>query len=389
MPDTASAPTLAVQGASPTPIPFIDLQAQRKRIEGNVNAAIQKVLAHGGFVMGPEVAELEKRLSAHCGSKYVLTCSSGTDALLIPLMAKGVGPGDAVFVPSFTFTATAEVVVLAGATPVYVDVEPDTYNMDVGSLARAIATARKAGLHPRVVIPVDLFGAPADMDEINALCAKEGVWVLADTAQSYGATYKNGRVGNLAEVSATSFYPSKPLGCYGDGGAVFTNDAELYTRMTHIRVHGQGKDRNENVCIGLTARLDTIQAAVLLEKLAIFDSECAERERVAQRYNAGLKGIVETPVVRGDRTSVWAQYTIKSKKRDKIISTLAAEKIPTATFYPRPIHVQPAYRMFPQVDGGLPVTEMLAQEVVSLPMHAYLSAEHQDRIVAAVTKAVR
>jgi dTDP-4-amino-4,6-dideoxygalactose transaminase len=387
MPDTAAAPALTAETAA-KPIPFIDLQTQRKRIEAGVNAAIQKVLAHGGFVMGPEVAELERRLVAQSGAKYVLSCSSGTDALLIPLMAKGIGPGDAVFVPSFTFTATAEVAVLAGATPVFVDVERDTYNMDVKSLARAIMTARKAGLHPRVVIPVDLFGQPADMDEINALCAKEGVWVLADTAQSYGANYKNKRVGNLAEVSATSFYPSKPLGCYGDGGAVFTDDAELYQRMTHIRVHGQGKDRNENVCIGLTARLDTIQAAVLLEKLSIFDAECVERQNVAARYNDLLKDIVETPVVRPDRTSVWAQYTIKSKQRDKIVATLSAEKIPTAMFYPKPIHVQPAYRMFPVVEGGLPVTEELSQVVVSLPMHPYLTLQDQDRIVAAVAKAV-
>ncbi|MBL8630348.1 MAG: DegT/DnrJ/EryC1/StrS family aminotransferase [Rhodospirillaceae bacterium] len=369
-------------------MPFIDLQAQRKRIEAGVNAAIQKVLAHGGFVMGPEVAELERRLTDHCGAKYALSCSSGTDALLIPLMAKGVGPGDAVFVPSFTFTATAEVAVLTGATPVFVDVEPDTYNMDVKSLARAISTARKLGLHPRVVIPVDLFGQPVDMDDINTLCAKEGVWVLADTAQSYGARYKNKRVGNLAEVSATSFYPSKPLGCYGDGGAVFTDDAELHQRMMQIRVHGQGKDRNENVCIGLTGRLDTIQAAVLLEKLSIFDSECDAREKIAARYSMLLKDVVETPAVRPDRSSVWAQYTIKSKKRDKIVATLSAEKIPTAMFYPKPIHVQPAYRAFPVVEGGLPVTEELSRLVVSLPMHAYLTPEDQDRIVAAVAKAV-
>ncbi|MBL8642935.1 MAG: DegT/DnrJ/EryC1/StrS family aminotransferase [Rhodospirillaceae bacterium] len=369
-------------------MPFIDLQAQRRRIEAPVNAAIQKVLAHGGFVMGPEVTALERRLAEHCGAKYVLSCSSGTTALLIPLMAKGVGPGDAVFVPSFTFTATAEVAVLAGATPVFVDVKRDTFNMDVKSLERAIYTARGLGLHPRVVIPVDLFGQPADMDEINTLCAKEGVWVLADTAQSYGAGYKNKRVGNLAEVSATSFYPSKPLGCYGDGGAVFTDDADLHQRMTHIRVHGQGKDRNENVCIGLTARLDTIQAAVLLEKMNIFDAECVERNRIAARYTALLKDVVETPVIRGDRTSVWAQYTIKSKKRGAIVSTLAAEKIPTALFYPRPIHTQPAYRMFPSVEGGLPVTEELALEALSLPMHAYLSESDQDRIVAAVAKAV-
>jgi dTDP-4-amino-4,6-dideoxygalactose transaminase len=374
--------------ADQKPIPFIDLQAQRARISARIDAAIAKVLAHGGFVMGPEVAELERRLAAHCGAKFVLSCSSGTDALLIPMMAKGVGHGDAVFVPSFTFTATAEVAVLSGATPIFVDVQPDTFNLDVASLARGILTARRLGLKPRVVIPVDLFGQPADIEEINALCAKEGVWVLADAAQSYGANYKNMRVGALAEVTATSFYPSKPLGAYGDGGAVFTDDEDLFRRMSQIRVHGQGKDRNENVSIGLTARLDTIQAAILLEKLAIFDDECAARQRIAERYNKILAGVVTTPVVRGDRSSVWAQYTIKSTARDKIVALLSAEKIPTSVFYPKPIHVQPAYRAFPHAEGGLPVTEQLSREVVSLPMHAYLSDADQDRIAAAITRAV-
>jgi dTDP-4-amino-4,6-dideoxygalactose transaminase len=383
MPEIAPKPA-----AAPRPIPFIDLQAQRARISTRVDAAIQKVLAHGGFVMGPEVAELERRLAAHCGARFVMSCSSGTDALLIPLMARDVGHGDAVFVPSFTFTATAEVVALCGATPIFVDVQDDTFNLDPASLMRGIATARRLGLKPRAVIPVDLFGQPADMDEINTLCAKEGVWVLADAAQSYGAGYHNKRVGALAEVTATSFYPSKPLGAYGDGGAVFTDDEELYQRMTQIRVHGQGKDRNENVSIGLTARLDTIQAAVLLEKMAIFDDECAARQRIAERYNQILSGVVSTPVVRADRSSVWAQYTIKSKVRDKIVALLKAENIPTSVFYPKPIHVQPAYRAFPQAEGGLPVTEHLSREVVSLPMHAYLTEADQDRIASAVRRAV-
>ncbi|MDX2143627.1 MAG: DegT/DnrJ/EryC1/StrS aminotransferase family protein [Rhodospirillaceae bacterium] len=374
--------------ATPRPIPFIDLQAQRARIGARIDAAIAKVMAHGAFVMGPEVAELERRLAAHAGTKHVVSCSSGTDALLMPLMAKDVGPGDAVFVPSFTFTATAEVAALMGATPVFVDVEPDTFNMDAKSLARAIATARRMGLKPRAVIPVDLFGQPADMNEINALCAAEGVWGLADAAQSYGAAYHNRRVGSLAEVTATSFYPSKPLGAYGDGGAIFTDDDDLHHRLLQIRVHGQGKDRNENVRIGLTARLDTIQAAVLLEKLAIFDEECVTRQAVAARYTKMLTGLVDTPVVRADRSSIWAQYTVCSDKRDRIVAGLRAESIPTAVFYPKPVHVQPAYRMYPQAEGGLPVTERLAQRVVSLPMHAYLTEADQDRIVAAVARAV-
>jgi dTDP-4-amino-4,6-dideoxygalactose transaminase len=369
------------------PIPFIDLQAQRARLGERIEAAMRKVLAHGGFVMGPEVAELEKRLAAHCGARFVLSCSSGTDALLIPLMARGVGHGDAVFVPSFTFTATAEVAALAGATPVFVDVAPDTFNMDPDSLTRAIATARRLGLKPRCAIPVDLFGQPADMDDINAVCAAAGVWVLADAAQSYGATYKTRRVGTLAAATGTSFYPSKPLGAYGDGGAVFTDDEELYRRMTQVRVHGQGRDRNENVCIGLTGRLDTLQAAVLLEKLTVFDEECAARRRIAARYDALLQGAVVTPAVRADRSSVWAQYTVQSPARDRIVATLAAENIPTSVFYPRPIHTQPAYRMFPVAEGGLPATEALARTVVSLPMHAYLADDDQERIAAAVRRA--
>ena len=369
-------------------VAFIDLQAQRARIGARMDAAIARVLAHGGFIMGPEVAEVERRLAAHCGAKHVISCSSGTTAMVMALMAKDVGRGDAVFVPSFTFTATAEVPALVGATPVFVDVLPDTFNLDPASLERAIAVAKRAGLRPACVVPVDLFGQPADFDAIKAVADAHDLWILDDAAQSYGARYKDRALGTCADITATSFYPSKPLGCYGDGGAVFTDDDELAKRLTQVRVHGQSRDRNENARLGLTARFDTIQAAVLLEKLNIFDAECAERNAVAERYDAGLRDVVQTPVVRPGCTSVWAQYTITSPRRDRIAAALQAEKIPTAIHYLKPIHLQPPYRGFPVATGGLPVTEQLAQEVLSLPMHPYLTPEMQERIIAAVRRAV-
>jgi dTDP-4-amino-4,6-dideoxygalactose transaminase len=304
------------------------------------------------------------------------------------LMSKDVGRGDAVFVPSFTFTATAEVPALLGATPVFVDVLADTFNMDPASLDRAVAVAKQAGLRPACVIPVDLFGQPVDFDGIKAVADQHGLWILDDAAQSFGALYKGRPLGTCADITATSFYPSKPLGCYGDGGAVFTDDDEVAKRLTQVRVHGQGRDRNENVRLGLTARFDSIQAAVLLEKLAIFEAECAERNAVATRYSAGLRDVVQTPVVRDDCTSVWAQYTITSPRRDRIAAGLQTENIPTSVFYPKPIHTQLPYRGFPVAAGGMPVTERLAEEVLSLPMHPYLTPEMQERIIAAVRRAL-
>jgi dTDP-4-amino-4,6-dideoxygalactose transaminase len=268
-----------------------------------------------------------------------------------------------------------------------VDVRPDTFNLDAASLARAVAVAKATGLKPACVIPVDLFGQPADADAIADVAHDHGLWVLSDAAQSYGATWRGTRVGVFGKATATSFYPSKPLGCYGDGGAVFTDDDEMYKRLVQVRVHGQGRDRNDTARIGLTARFDSIQAAVLLEKLAIFDDECVRRQAVAERYTAGLRDVVQTPVMVAGATSVWAQYTIRSPRRDRIVATLGAKQIPTAVFYPRPIHTQTPYRGFPK-DDGLPVTEQLAQDVVSLPMHPYLSADDQDRVIAAVHAAL-
>jgi dTDP-4-amino-4,6-dideoxygalactose transaminase len=378
MRDTATVPVAAA------PVPLIDLQAQRQRLGTRIEAAINRVLDHGAYIMGPEVFEAEKRLAAISGAQHVITCSNGTTAMVMALMAWDIGRGDAVFVPSFTFTATAEVAAIIGATPVFVDVLPDTFNMDPDSLVRAIAVAEQTGLKPRVVIPVDLFGQPADHDAIRAIADKHGLLILDDAAQSFGASYKGRKLGAIADITATSFYPSKPLGCYGDGGAVFTNNEEWAKKLTQVRVHGQGRDRNENVRVGLTARFDSIQAAVLLEKLAIFEDECQARDKIAARYDAGLKGAVTTPFIRPDSTCVWAQYTISSPRRDRIVAALTAKKISTAVFYAKPIHLQQPYRGFPVAGGGLPVTEKLAHDVVSLPMHPYLAADVQDEIIATV-----
>ncbi|MCC6914794.1 MAG: DegT/DnrJ/EryC1/StrS family aminotransferase [Rhodospirillaceae bacterium] len=378
MRDTATVPVAAA------PVPLIDLQAQRQRLGTRIEAAITRVLDHGAYIMGPEVFEAEKRLAAMSGAQHVVTCSNGTTAMIMALMAWDIGRGDAVFVPSFTFTATAEVAAVIGATPVFVDVLPDTFNMDPDSLVRAIAVAEQTGLKPRVVIPVDLFGQPADHDAIRAIADKHGLLVLDDAAQSFGASYKGRKLGAIADVTATSFYPSKPLGCYGDGGAVFTSNEEWAKKLMQVRVHGQGRDRNENVRVGLTARFDSIQAAVLLEKIAIFEDECQARDKVAARYDAGLKGAVTTPFIRPDSTCVWAQYTISSPRRDRIVAALTAKKISSAMFYAKPIHLQTPYRGFPVAGGGLPVTEKLAHEVVSLPMHPYLKADVQDEIIATV-----
>jgi dTDP-4-amino-4,6-dideoxygalactose transaminase len=374
----------------PTPIPFIDVAAQRRRLGRAVDDAIARVLAHCQFIMGPEVRALEADLAAFCGVRHAVTCSSGTDALLLVLMAKGIGPGDAVICPSFTFAATAEVVALAGATPVFADIEEASFNLDPASLARAVAAAKGAGLRPRAVIPVDLFGQPADHDAIAAIAKAENLFVLDDAAQAFGATYNNRRVGTLAPATATSFFPAKPLGCYGDGGAVFTDDDELAEVLRSLRIHGEGHGRDDYVRFGMTGRFDTIQAAVLIEKLKIFPDEVAARDRVARRYSKHLADVVTVPQVRANSTSVWAQYTVRLApgRRAAFAAQLKAQGVPTAIYYPKPVHGQPAYRGFPVVAGGLPVSERLAEEVISLPMHAYLDEPTQDRIIAAVRQAL-
>jgi dTDP-4-amino-4,6-dideoxygalactose transaminase len=379
------------QHLTPPPVPFIDVVSQRERLGKSIDDAVSRVLGHCQFINGPEVTQLEADLAAFCGARHVVSCASGTDALLMVLMARGVGPGDAVLCPSFTFCATGEVVALLGATPVFVDVDETTFNMDVESLKRGIATARRLGLKPVAVIPVDLFGQSADHDAIGAIAAAEGLFVLDDAAQSFGATYKGRRLGTFGLATATSFFPAKPLGCFGDGGAILTDDATLAATLRSVRVHGQGSDKYDNIRIGLTARLDTMQAAILIEKLKIFEDEIAARNRVADHYARGLRDVVAVPQVVAGCTSVWAQYTIRLPKgvdRDGFAAALRTKGVPTAVYYPKSMHQQTAYRDFPVADGGLPVCERLSADVISLPMHAYLDEPTQARVIEAVRSAL-
>jgi len=379
------------------PLPFIDVAAQRRRLGSAIDEAVARVLTSCQFILGPEVRALESELAAFCGARHAITCSSGTDALRLVLMAWGIGPGDAVICPTFTFCATAEVPALCGATPVLADVDAETFNLDPSSVERAIATAKKRGLKPRAIIPVDLFGQPADHDAIAAIAAAHDFLILDDAAQSFGATYKGRQLGAVLPgakpgtvATATSFFPAKPLGCYGDGGAVFTDDDDLAARIRSIRVHGEGVDKYDAAHIGLAARLDTIQAAILLEKLKIFPQEIAARNQAAERYAAGLAGVAIVPRVAKERTSVWAQYTIRLTpgRRDALAAALKQQGIPTAIYYAKPLHRQAAYRDYPVAEGGLPVSERLAEEVISLPMHAYLDDTTQERIIAAVARAL-
>src|ERR1700758_3969998 len=372
------------------PIPFIDIAAQRRRLGRAVDDAVARVLAHCQFVNGPEGGAFERDLAAFCGARHAIGCASGTDALLLVLMAWEIKPGDAVICPSFTYHATAEMVALLGATPIIADVLPDSFNLDPASCERAAITARRLGLKPRAIIPVDLFGLPADHDAIAAIAATHGLLVLDDAAQAFGARYRGKGIGTLAAATATSFFPAKPLGCYGDGGAVFTDDDALAARVKSIRFHGEGVDRSEAARIGITGRLDTIQAAVLIEKLKIFPEEMEARDRVAARYSAALADIAIVPRVGNEATSVWAQYTIRLKtdQRDPLAAALKAQGVPTAIYYTKPLHRQPAYRHFPLAEGGVPVSDRLAGEVLSLPMHAYLEPPVQDRIIESVRRAL-
>lgn len=377
------------QHAVPAQIPFIDVAAQRRRLGRAVDEAVARVMAHCQFIMGPEVAALEADLAKFCGAKFAISCASGTDALTLVLMAKGVGPGDAVLVPAFTYAATAEAVAFVGATPVFADVDQATFNVTAETLGRALAAAKRAGLRPKGAIPVDLFGLSADHAPILDFARAENLFALDDAAQGFGGTYQGKRLGTFGLATATSFFPAKPLGCYGDGGAVLTDDDTLAALLRSLRFHGEGTDRSEHVRIGMTGRLDTIQAAVLIEKLKIFADEIEARDRAAKYYSEALARHVTVPQVPADRTSVWAQYTIRlpKGKRDGFAASLKADGIPTAIHYKWPMHRQPAYQRFPVADGGLPVSERLTEEVISLPMHAYLDAATQDRVIAAVTRA--
>ena len=379
------------QHLRPEPVPFIDIAAQRRRLGTAIDEAVTRVLTHCQFINGPEVTALEAALADYSGARHVVTCASGTDALLMVLMAKGVGRGDAVLCPSFTFCATGEAVALTGAVPVFVDVDEASFNMDVNSLKRGIATARQRGLTPKAVMPVDLFGQSADHDAIAAVADAEGLFVLDDAAQAFGAKYRGKRLGTQALATATSFFPAKPLGCYGDGGAIFTDDAALAETLRSIRVHGQGSDKYDNVRLGLTGRLDTLQAAVLIEKLKIFEDEIAARNRVAARYARGLGNLVTVPQLAAGCTSIWAQYTIRLPKgvdRDGFAAALKAQGVPTMVYYTKSMHQQTAYKAFPVADGGLPVSEQLSDDVISLPIHAYLDEAAQDRVIEAVRGAL-
>jgi dTDP-4-amino-4,6-dideoxygalactose transaminase len=366
-------------------IAFIDLQAQRRRLGAPLEAAIKAAVEGGQWILGPQVAQFEKDIAQWAGVKHAIACANGTDALLMILRAWGIGPGDAVFVPAFTFAASAEVVALAGASPVFVDVLPDTFNMDPASLETAIALVKKGGsLAPKAVMPVDLFGQPADYPALEPIARREGLKLLCDTAQGFGALLHGRRAGAIGDAATTSFFPAKPLGCYGDGGACFTADDALKDRLLSMRMHGQGSDRYEHVQIGMNSRLDTIQAAILIEKLKIFDDEIERRNAVAQRYNDAFAGSnrIKTPVVIAGAVSTWAQYTLQVADRARFQAGMKERGVPTAVHYPIPLSRQPAYAGYPGAPA--PVSEALSGHVVSLPMHPYLEQATQDRVVAAV-----
>ena len=367
-------------------IPFIDLAAQQKFLRPQIDAAIAKVLDSGHYIMGQEVTDLETKLAEFTGAKHALVCSSGTSALVLAMMVLGVKKGDAVFVPTFTFIATAEAVILAGGTPVMVDVRKDTFLMDAEDLKKAILWAKEQGLTPKLVMPVDLFGLTADYDKIGAIAKENGMQIVCDGCQSFGAAFGNKRVGTLGAISATSFFPAKPLGCYGDGGALFTDSDESLELMKSFRVHGMGADRYENVRIGINGRLDTIQAAILLVKMTVLEEELKKRDEIATKYREGIKNASHQHIPTGCK-SAWAQYSMLVENRDKVQAALKEKGIPTMIYYPIPIHRQKAYEA---LAGGrdFPVADMLSQKILSVPMHPYLDSETQGYIIDAMNSAL-
>ena len=365
-------------------IPFIDLTAQYNRLKPEIDAAIQGVLDDGQYILGSALKNFETEAARYSGVAHCAGVSSGTDALLVPLMCENIGRGDAVFVPSFTYTASAEVILL---TPVFVDVDEDDFNIDVNHLEARIAEVRAAGnLRPAAIIAVDLFGLPADYDRLNALADSEGLMLIADAAQSYGAALDGRKVGSLAPVTATSFFPAKPLGCYGDGGAIFTGSAEMDALIRSIRTHGQGSHKYDVVRVGLNARLDTLQAAVLSVKLSVLSDEIEKREKLAKFYDSNLGDWVRPQVRPGDKQSAHAQYTFKTENRDALQNHLQSNGIPAVVYYPRPMHFQQAYEAYGEGPGSLPVSEKLCGEVISLPMHPYMSDETSSTIVDCVRR---
>lgn len=370
----------------PTPVPFTGLEAQSQRLRAKIDENVARVIDHGKFIMGPEVGALEQRLASFCGARNVISCANGTDALQIALMATGIGAGDRVFVPSFTYTATAEVILLLGARPVFVEVDPVTFNIDCGDLEAKIAAEPATG--NGAIIAVDLFGLPADWARLNEIASRHDLVLIADAAQSFGAATADGRmVGALAPITTTSFFPAKPLGCFGDGGAIMVEDDVLAERIRSIRVHGQGKAKYETVRVGVNSRLDTIQAAVLLAKLDVFAEEIAARNALADRYGEVLEGLADLPVKPAGVTSAWAQYTIKIGDRDAVQQRLGALGVPTAVYYPLPMHLQPAYRAWGSGEGSLPVSEELSGKVLSLPMNPYWQEAEALRVAEALAEA--
>jgi dTDP-4-amino-4,6-dideoxygalactose transaminase len=366
---------------------FIDLGAQRARISDKIDAAVKRVIADGRYILGPEVAEFEKRLGEYIGVEHVVACANGTDALLLPLKAYDIGRGHAVFCPSFTFAATAEVVALAGAEPVFVDIDPDTYNLNIDQLEAAVLAIKSEGrLVPKAVIPVDLFGLSANYEAIMRIAAKHDLKVIEDAAQSIGGRADNRMCGAFGHVAGTSFYPAKPLGCYGDGGAMFTNDAALAEKLRSYAFHGKGAHQYDNIHIGLNSRLDTLQAAILIEKLAILEDEMEARQAVAARYNAGLAPFVKIPDIPAGSRSAWAQYAIETDDRDALKAHLQENGVPSVIYYVKPLHWQQAYKHFPLAPGGLPVSESLPERILCLPMHPYLTEADQERIIGAVAQ---
>ena len=362
---------------------FIDLKAQQKQIREKVNKRIQKVLDHGKYIMGPEVFEFEDKLAKYVNVKHCISCSSGTDALLIPLLARGISKGDAVLTTPFTYIATAEVIALLGAEPVFVDIYPTTFNMDPSKIEGAIDYAKNKGLVPKAIIPVDLFGLPARYRLIQEIADKYNLFVVEDAAQGFGGSIRSKKAGSYGNVASTSFFPAKPLGCYGDGGAIFTNDDDLAQNMRSIRVHGSGLDKYDNVRIGINGRLDTFQAAILLEKIAIFNEELDLRNQISQYYNNSINNNFQKPIIPDQYYSSWAQYSVlsrSSKHREEIISSLKKEKIPSMIYYRIPLHLQKVFKKLNYKKGDFPIAESIADRIFSLPMHPYLETWQQDKI---------
>ena len=362
-------------------ITFIDLNAQQSKITKKIQSRINNVLSHGQYIMGPEVAQFETELQKFTSATHAISCANGTDAISLTLMAWSIGPKDAVFVPAFTYVASAESPAQLGATPFFVDVNADTFNMDPDSLEQAIIDATKSGFRPSVVISVDLFGQPSNYPAIKKIADQAGAKVLIDGAQSFGASLEGHIVGSMGDATTTSFFPAKPLGCYGDGGAVFTNDTDLADKISSIRLHGKGKSKYDHVRIGMNSRLDTIQAAILLEKLKIFPAELVARDKIASFYSKGLSGIVEVPKLVEGAKSSWAQYTIKTSRREELKSKLSSANIPSAIYYPSILPDLPCYSEFPTVSSGLKNASKLPSQVLSLPMHPYILEEQQEIII--------